>query len=142
MSTTVLSTPHTAPPVSGLPPALLSPLSVAELKRRLQPGTRYHLTHRTNAAGPVAFRGDHLPGREVIKVQSTQVHSHVIGGESTWLTFPVFKNSDTLHATPDGFQFLLAGNGNTLRFAWGDAPEGAAVNRPAAPQSQSKSSGG
>jgi len=45
-TTTVPSTPHTTPPAGGLPPALLTPLSVAGLKRLLQPGTRYHLTHQ------------------------------------------------------------------------------------------------
>jgi len=139
-TTTPLSTSHTVQPISSLPPVDLTPLSVAGLKRLLQPGTRYHLTHRVNSAGAVNFRSDHLPGREVIKVQSAQVQSRVIGGESTWLTFPVFRKGDALHATPNGFQFFLVGNGNTLRFAWGDAPEGAAVNRPAA-EAQPKSSG-
>ena len=117
----------------ALPTLSLTELSVAALKRQLRPGTRYHLTHRVGSSGPVAFRGDDLPGREVIKVQSAQVHSRVIGGETTWLTFPVFKNGDTLHATPRGFQFVLAGNDVTLRFEWGDAPEGARVNRPDEP---------
>lgn len=84
-------------------------LTVAELKRRLTPGTRLRLVQN--------FMGGCDRPREVAKTTTTAVALTQIDEPSAPLSWLPWPKAADLRATPDGFA-VYEGNRLTVRYVW------------------------